>query len=161
MSGAMREQGQADFDLERVMDLFDQALTSKDERVINSLRNLLMITVLTAPEDSNASILDRNTGPFRQLQNDVRDLSRRVSSLTDELEHVKRQQAFSPNSRTYPAPNTWPSNPGLPGSFGPYTTSGTSWTVSPPNSVTLSLSPNEINSIMEQTITQGKKDIDA
>ena len=38
---------QADFDLERVMDLFDTALTSNDQRVQSALRQLLTIVALT------------------------------------------------------------------------------------------------------------------
>jgi hypothetical protein len=86
---ASREKDQADFDLERVMDMFDQALTSKDERVINALRSLLMIVALTAPESPNADIMDRRRGPFRQLQDDLNNLHRSVQRMDEELRDVR------------------------------------------------------------------------
>ena len=44
--GAARESDQADFDLERFIDLFDDAMTSKDPRVVETLRNLLMLSLI-------------------------------------------------------------------------------------------------------------------
>jgi hypothetical protein len=43
--GAAREPDQADFDLERFIDLFDEAMTSKDPRVVETLRSLSCILV--------------------------------------------------------------------------------------------------------------------
>jgi len=50
MSGAVREPDQADFDLDRFIDMFDEAMMSSDPRVIETLRKLMMIVVLTRPE---------------------------------------------------------------------------------------------------------------
>ena len=47
MMAAGREKDQADFDLERFIEMFDEALTSNDERVINALRSLMMMVILT------------------------------------------------------------------------------------------------------------------
>ena len=41
MSEAMRDKAQADFDIDRFVDLFDKAMTSSDPRVIETLRKLI------------------------------------------------------------------------------------------------------------------------
>jgi hypothetical protein len=41
-----REKDQADFDLDRFIDMFDEALTSKDDRVVNALRQLMMMVII-------------------------------------------------------------------------------------------------------------------
>jgi len=46
---AAREKDQADFDLERFVDMFDTAMTSNDPRVVETLRKLMMIVALTRP----------------------------------------------------------------------------------------------------------------
>lgn len=78
---SMREKTQDDFDLERFIDMFDTALTSKDERVINALRSLLMIVTLTAPENDRKA--ENQIGPLRQIFHDMRELNKRVRSLED------------------------------------------------------------------------------
>jgi hypothetical protein len=86
--GAAREKDQADFDLERFVDLFDEAMTSKDPRVVETLRNLLMIVALTRPETYEEH--SRRSGPLRRLFEDMHDLNRRVSRLDEELRDVRR-----------------------------------------------------------------------
>ena len=51
---AARELDQSDFDLDRFVDMFDEALTSTDPRVVETLRKLMMIVALTRPESSSA-----------------------------------------------------------------------------------------------------------
>ena len=99
---------QAEYDLERVIELFDEALTSKDERVINALRSLLMIVTLTNPEGTDSTILNRSIGPFRQMQNDLIDLTVRIRKLEnmvssntrdrdrEQLDEMKYQAAKMP-----------------------------------------------------------------
>lgn len=89
MSG-MREKDQADFDLDRFVDLFDEAMTSKDPRVIETLRNLMMIVTLTRPETYNRH--DRKSGPLRRLFEDMHDLNRRVSRMEEEQYKHERQR---------------------------------------------------------------------
>lgn len=83
--GAARESTQADFDLERFIDMFDEALTSQDERVVNALRSLMMMVILTNPEGRK---MDRN-GPLRQLFDDVNSINRRVHQVEDTLREVQ------------------------------------------------------------------------
>jgi uncharacterized protein YlxW (UPF0749 family) len=90
----MREKDQADYDLERVIELFDTALTSKDERVVNSLRNLLMITALTLPESHNQSI-HGSRGPLSRMQEEMRDLSRTVNDMRHKVNHLTNM--FNPS----------------------------------------------------------------
>lgn len=87
--GGAREKSQADFDLERFIDMFDEALTSRDERVVNALRSLMMMVVLTKPEGRDQSG-DGDKGPLRQLFDDMRHLNRRMHSMEDELRHVRQ-----------------------------------------------------------------------
>ncbi len=87
---AARDPDQADFDLERFIDMFDEALTSRDERVVNALRSLMMMVILTKPESRNP-MADRNSGPLRRLYEDVNHLNRRLHSLEDEMRQVVAQ----------------------------------------------------------------------
>ena len=100
MSGAMREKSQADFDLDRFIDMFDEAMTSKDPRVLETLRSLMMIVTMTRPEDQGHNI-DRRTGPLRQMYEDVRQCHRRISDLEDMFKMMSRQ-AQSEGSRKWP-----------------------------------------------------------
>lgn len=111
-----REKNQADFDLERVVELFDRALTSKDERVVNALRSLLMIVALTDPE-AGSPRSDLRVGPFRQLQDEVGTLRTRLSNLEMEVSQIKN-----------PPERGAPYNPGAGSPFGPYTNPGSPYT---------------------------------
>ncbi len=84
--GAAREKDQADFDLERFVELFDQALTSTDERVTNALRSLMMMVVLTAPETRGQHI-----GPFKRMVDDHHDMIRKLSNLEGELTQLRHE----------------------------------------------------------------------
>ena len=79
---------QADWDLERCFEMFDEALMSKDERVVNALRSLLMIVALTSPESNDQGIESRR-GPLRQLVSDHNDLIHRMTSMDNELQQIK------------------------------------------------------------------------
>ena len=91
---AAREKDQADFDLERFVDMFDEAMTSRDPRVIDALRGLMMIVTLTRPESRNSGLHDRAEGPLRRLFEDMNHLHRRVERMEGLLqreEHNQRQ----------------------------------------------------------------------
>ena len=77
---AARDPDQSDFDLERFINMFDEALTSRDPRVIDALRGLMMTVTLTRSETRDV-IEDRRTGPLRRLVEDVNDLHRRIAHL--------------------------------------------------------------------------------
>jgi len=87
----MREKDQADFDLERFIDMFDEAMTSKDPRVIETLRSLLMIVTLTRPDAGPGH--DRNAGPLRRLFQDMHDLNRSVSRLQEEVTDLRFRES--------------------------------------------------------------------
>lgn len=78
---AAREKDQADFDLERFVDMFDEAMTSRDPRVMDALRGLMMMVTLTRPESRDSGLHDRNAGPLRRLYEDVNHLHRRVERM--------------------------------------------------------------------------------
>jgi len=94
MSGEMREKDQADFDMDRFIDMFDEALTSRDPRVIETLRSLLMITTLTRPEPYSGPAIDRQHGPLRRMAEDVRQAHRRISDLEDMVQMILRNQSM-------------------------------------------------------------------
>ena len=90
MSGAARNPDQADFDLERFIDMFDEALNSQDPRVMKTLRDLMMIVTLTRPEKKGSGLHDRNSGPLRRLYEDMNHLNRRLHDVEDSLRRVTR-----------------------------------------------------------------------
>jgi hypothetical protein len=77
---AARDPDQSDFDLERFINMFDEALTSRDPRVIDALRGLMMTVTLTRSETRDV-MEDRRQGPLRRLVEDVNDLHRRIAHL--------------------------------------------------------------------------------
>lgn len=87
--GGAREKVQSDFDLERFIDMFDEALTSNDERVVNALRGLMMMVILTKPESREQGV-DRKQGPMRQMFDDQRQILRRLENVEQELRNVAR-----------------------------------------------------------------------
>jgi hypothetical protein len=89
---AAREKDQADFDLERFVDMFDEALTSQDPRVMNALRSLMMMVTLTRPESRDSGLHDRNHGPLRRLYDDVNHLNSRLHRMEDEVRQMKNQE---------------------------------------------------------------------
>jgi len=80
---AAREKDSADFDLERFVDMFDEALTSQDPRVMDSLRSLMMMVTLTRPEIKTEH--SRNHGPLRRLFEDMNHLNRRMHDMEEKL----------------------------------------------------------------------------
>lgn len=105
--GAAREKVQADFDLERFIDMFDEALTSKDERVINALRSLMMMVILTKPEGRDQAG-DGDKGPLRQLYDDLHHLNRRMHDVENVLRQMEYQYRKEYENRTYSARDYWP-----------------------------------------------------
>jgi len=79
---AARDPDQSDFDLERFINMFDEALTSRDPRVIDALRGLMMTVTLTRSETMDV-MGDRRRGPLRRLLEDVNDLHRRIVRLEE------------------------------------------------------------------------------
>ena len=89
---AAREKDQADFDLERLVDMFDEALTSRDPRVVDTLRSLMMIVTLTKPEARDSGLHDRNSGPLRRMIEDMNHLHRRLERVENEVRQLVRSQ---------------------------------------------------------------------
>jgi hypothetical protein len=99
---AARNPDQSDFDLERFINMFDEALTSRDPRVIDALRGLMMMVTLTRSETRDV-MEDRRTGPLRRLLEDVNDLHNRISRLEEILssQAAKKNQARYDYERSY------------------------------------------------------------
>ena len=85
-----REKDQADFDLERFIDMFDEAMMSNDPRVVETLRRLMMIVALTAPETCKEH--DRRSGPLRRLFEDMNHLNNRLHRMEEDLNRVVNAQ---------------------------------------------------------------------
>ena len=88
---AAREKDQADFDLERFIDMFDEAVNSRDPRVVDALRGLMMIVTLTRPEARDSGLHDRNAGPLRRLFEDMNHLHRRLERVEREHSQLVHQ----------------------------------------------------------------------
>ena len=102
MTGAAREPDQADLDLDRFIDMFDEAMMSRDPRVIETLRKLMMIVVLTRPEIP-AQVVGR-TGPLRRLYEDLNNLNSRMHRMDEELSSLKhRMYSDRAATQTYDA----------------------------------------------------------
>jgi hypothetical protein len=82
--------------------MFDEALTSRDPRVIDALRGLMMMVTLTRSETRDV-IEDRRTGPLRRLMQDMNDLHNRISRLEEILssQAAKKDQARYDYERSY------------------------------------------------------------
>lgn len=91
MSGAMREKDDADYDLERFIEMFDEALMSDDPRVKNALRQLMMMVILTDVSDHEANTRSRRGGPLRRLFEDVREISSKLYKLDEELRELRQR----------------------------------------------------------------------
>ena len=97
---AMREKDQADFDLERFIDMFDTAMTSDDPRVVETLRKLMMIVALTQSEARMNH--GRNNGPLRRLYEDLNDLNRSMQRMQDEIRQLQHEHKRRWDQEVYP-----------------------------------------------------------
>lgn len=88
--GAARLKDQADFDLERFIEMFDAAMTSKDPRVVDALRSLMMMVILTKPETDDSALRDRNAGPLRRMFEDLNHLNNRLHRIEEETRQLIR-----------------------------------------------------------------------
>jgi hypothetical protein len=100
MTGAARELDQADFDLDHFIDMFDEAMMSRDPRVIETLRKLMMIVVLTRPEIP-AQGHDRRSGPLRRLYEDLNNLNSRMHRMDEELSSLKHRMYADRDTQRY------------------------------------------------------------
>jgi hypothetical protein len=109
---AARMKDQADFDLERFIDMFDQALTSNDERVINALRSLMMMVILTHPEDGVKGGNKIETGPLRRILEDQNTINRRLNAMSEDIRRMQQYPREEDIKRQYYEKNfnQWPSS---------------------------------------------------
>ena len=102
--GAAREKDQADFDLERFVDMFDEAMTSQDPRVVRALRDLMMMVTLTRPEARDTGPVDRQRGPLRRLYEDIYHLNNRLGRIEEEHNDLVRQLSRNRENYRYDYP---------------------------------------------------------
>lgn len=95
--GAAREKDQADFDLERFVNMFDEAMTSQDPRVMETLRSLMMIVTLTRPESSDVN--NPRKGPLRRAFEDMNHLWKRLEQMEVELRQMHQRISQSERMR--------------------------------------------------------------
>lgn len=94
---AAREKDQADFDLERFINMFDEAMTSSDPRVIETLRSLMMIVTLTRPESSDVN--NPRKGPLRRSFEDMNHMWKRMEQMEEELRQMHQRMSQSDRDR--------------------------------------------------------------
>jgi hypothetical protein len=85
---AMRELDKSDYDLERFIEMFDEAMTSDDPRVKNALRQLMMMVILTSGDHEDKT---RDAGPLRRILNDMHHMNRRLSQMEEDFSIMKRE----------------------------------------------------------------------
>ena len=150
---SMREKTQADFDLEKMFEYLDEALTSKDERVQSALRGLLTIIELTRTQDDGQMAVETSHGPLRQIQEDLQNITRRLNNLEGE---VRQRGTFVPPATPYPV---GPYNPGYPNTgtpapLNPNNPPGAWWGINPNGPWTTS----KASSSSSYTLTDNEKD---
>jgi hypothetical protein len=158
-----REKTQADFDLEKLTELLDEALTSTDMRVQNALRGLLTIVELTRTQDDGKMAIETKHGPLRQIQEDLKTIAQRLNNLENDVR-------FNQHKHTGPgAGSPYPYNPGAGSPFGPgiWTTpntgnppgqmpgGGTPWWGIDPN---MPYTTSKASSSASYTLTDNEKD---
>lgn len=77
--------------------MFDEAMTSEDPRVIETLRSLMMIVTLTRPE-SNDTRYDRK-GPLRRSFEDMNHMWKRFEQMEEELRQMHQRITQSERAR--------------------------------------------------------------
>ena len=92
-----REKDQADFDLERFVNMFDEAMTSQDPRVIETLRSLMMIVTMTRPESND--IYNPKKGPLRRAFEDMNQLWKRFEQMEEELRQMHQRMSQADRDR--------------------------------------------------------------
>lgn len=95
--GAAREKDQADFDLERFVDMFDEAMTSEDPRVTETLRSLMMIVTLTRPESNDFN--NPRKGPLRRAFEEMNHMWKRFEQMEEELRQMHQRISQSERDR--------------------------------------------------------------
>ena len=153
-----REKTQADFDLEKMFEYIDEALTSKDERVQSALRGLLTIIELTRTQDDGRMAVETRLGPLRRMQEDLENITRRLNNLESQMRQMPLTNPGAGNPypmgpytpAPYYGPN-WGIDPNMPYTT-TYPTTGQGVGVAVANqgaiSGKISLSSNDVNAIL-------------
>lgn len=106
-----REKDSADFDLEAFIDLFDEALTSDDPSVQQTLQHLMVIAALARNHDGHS----KRSGPLRRIFDDQANILRRL----ERLESDKQQIYPGGGLGGTPIPGIMPLGPYYPPQVGP------------------------------------------
>lgn len=96
----MREKDTADYDLERFIEMFDEAMTSNDPRVKNALRQLMMMVILTDARDHEAKQHD-DIGPLRRMFEDLNFLKRKLHLLENDIQSIKHRDRERATSKSW------------------------------------------------------------
>ena len=149
---SMREKTQADFDLEKMFEYIDEALTSRDERVQSALRGLLTIIELTRTQDDGKMAVETSHGPLRQMQEDLTHMNRRLNNLAEEMRQMRQPPYVPPQPYNPGAGNPYPMGPYVnPSSPSPYQPGypATTWTTSKSSSSSLYTPPGPFGSLTD------------
>lgn len=102
---AFQEKEPSEYDLEKFIELFDEALTSNDPRIKKALSHLLTITTLIT---SSTNLVENKIKPLRKLFDDYYDLQRRITKIErnfDNLPNLGKHNTniYLDNIKKYPA----------------------------------------------------------
>jgi len=109
-----REKDSADFDLEAFIDLFDEALTSDDPGVKQTLQHLMVIAALAR----NHAKHDRRNGPLRRMYDDQQEILRRLDRLESDNQRIYTGGGLGGST---PIPGIMPTGPYYPTTIRPGT----------------------------------------
>jgi|APCry1669189567_1035234.scaffolds.fasta_scaffold60644_2 hypothetical protein len=91
----MREKDQADFDLERFVELFDECMTSTNPAVQKAFKNLLFVASIAHSDTKN---LPATKGPLRRLVDDIGNLNRRIERVENRIISAEATQVVTQSS---------------------------------------------------------------
>jgi hypothetical protein len=85
-----REKDQADFDLERFVELFDECMTSTNPAVQKAFKNLLLVASI-ANSDTKTNPVTQ--GPLRRLVEDLQHINRRLRHVENSI--IQKEEIVS------------------------------------------------------------------
>lgn len=160
---SMREKTQADFDLEKMFEYLDEALTSKDERVQSALRGLLTIIELTRTQDDGRMAVETRLGPLRQMQENMENITRRLTNLEGQMRQTPMVNPGAGSPYPMGPYNPGYPNTGTPAPLNPNNPPGAWWGIDPnmphttsktSSSSSYTLTDNDKDSIMNIKLTK-------
>lgn len=109
-------------DLDQLIEVFDKALTSKDERIKTALKKFMFVVLMTEGEETS------DIGPFTDMKQRLDSMEKNLADLRSYVQSLAHSK-----SGTYTYPNVWTDStyyPYLPNKGGSWAGGGTTTTIS-------------------------------